>query len=107
MHVVMRHFLHRVLARVRQRPVAHAARARPDPDLGDDPRRDPVEIRDLRVARLCREMVEGHVGPLGITSTCTGDCGRMSLKASVCSVSITVSFGISPRRIFAKMFWSS
>ena len=42
--------------------------------------------------------------PLGITSTCTGACARMSWKASVCSVSATVLFGISPRRMRANTF---
>jgi hypothetical protein len=66
-----------------------------------------VEIRDLGVRGVGREVVEGDVAPFGITSTWSGACGRMSRKASVWSVSSTVWFGISPRRIFAKMFWSS
>ena len=46
-------------------------------------------------------------GPFGITMTCAGACGAMSENARLWSVSSTLLQGISPRRIFAKMFWSS
>ena len=43
-------------------------------------------------------------GPFGINNTCTGACGSISRKAKAYLSSKTLSQGISPLRILAKMF---
>ena len=95
-------FLNRIFARIRDR--AKTARdIFQTTDFGHSSHKANLFLG----AGVHGKMIEADMGPLGMTSVCTGACGLMSSKASACSFSKTVWFGISPRRILAKMFWSS